>query len=227
MNKYGIYISDEPYYGLDASWEQYVNGDGEPSREQIVKCITSEVDYLSKFIKPSVLLDFAKALEDPLTGEELYSRLCENLSYVESFKKKAFALSTAFYSSFFTEVFGESIPYDIDDSCHLLLFPKQENDANLSWLIRDHESFKSWFLSSLSKNKGLYSVLVEGAGENGVVKADVVAKLKTYLESLSYHKKQMADVKKRIKEELSRINDSMIFEGDDKKVIKKAKGEPE
>lgn len=225
MNKYGLYLSGGICSGVDATWEQYLDCEDVPCREQIVECIMKDIDYLSKFIKPSVLLDFSNALNDPLNGEERYNRLCENLSFVESLREEARALSKEFYTTFFTEVFGEPKPYGMDDSCHILLFPKQKNDHNLSQLIRDHMLFKSWFLAYLSQNKILYSVLIQGANVNDVVKTDIITKLRSQLNTLAYYKMQVAETKKKIEDELSRIDDSMVFEENDKDIIEKAKKE--
>ena len=223
MNKYRLYVSDEPNDGINASWERHIDMNEEASREQIIECMLNNIDYLSRFIKPSALLDFSNALNDSLNGEERYDRLCENLSYVESFTEKARALSKEFYATFFTEVFGEQSMFD--DSCHILLFPKQKDDRNLSQLIRDHRLFKSWFLACLSQNKILYAVLIQGVNPKDFVKTDIVTKLRTCLNTLAYYKMQVANTKKELKDEFSRIDDSMTFEGDAKDIVEKAKEE--
>lgn len=223
MKNYGIFISSEPYYGYAAFWVDYTNDNSEPSKEQIINCINKNIDFLSKFIKPSTLLDFSKALSDTLTGDELYSNLCANLLYINTLSEKAIGLSQELGIRFQDKTFGVSRPYDTEDHCHLMLFPERDEDC-MSKLLRKPSEFKDWFdYVFADMDKDLFCVLIKGANPDDLIKADVCTKLDICLKSISYYQSEIKRKKEIMKKELNRLSDSMVLDENTDKTVKMAR----
>lgn len=164
-----LHFFDEEYYGYTFEWNEmvadcyFINesvySQLEPevktkdARIYTIEAIKYHIDKLSEFIKPSILLDFIKTIEDPNTGEELYGHLQENVRYINSLVTKIFkSVDSKIADEFDEYVFGRK---NTDNRCHLVPF---NNDENLMHLLRPHDEFVEWFKGRLSHNIELYNL---------------------------------------------------------------------
>lgn len=212
MTNYGIYFSDESYYGTDFCWEKYVDFECSPyppSKEQVIYILEEQINDIADFIPAKEILDFIKALKDGGTGDELYEHLCQNLEFVNSIKTKALKFSREICTKTLEIIFGKVIPYNTEPDCHLALF-RDKVKFNLNvWLKRNDtfiEIFKSYFALF---DKDLFAILFEDADAKALVEVDVKAKIEQLERNIEYHKNQISFDKKEIEIEKKRLE---VFE---------------
>lgn len=224
MTKYGIYFSNEAYYGLDFYWDTYVSslfGNIQPCKEQIIKCLEDNVDTVTEFIRPSELFDFIKVLQDASTGDELYNNLCINLDFVSEVCKKAGKISNDFYSNVWHTIWGESISYDTENNCHLKLFRTGDekyrydkgNGLNLSYLLKSKDAFVEIFKSQLAiVNKDAFNILFNGLSAEDIIRKDVEIQINELNKSKEYYIKQIKSIDDGINIQLKRLEQLKIKE---------------
>lgn len=167
MNKEKVYLRfiDGEYYGDSFEWDvrpqdDYFNTDTWPhvdtqdARVYTAEAIKHHLDALSEFIRPSVLLDFIKTIEDINTGEAIFDTVQENVKYVLDLVKKIFTVADAEQASEFNNyVFGKHEAYGNETECHLYMFNDPETFR--LWL-RPHEQFVNEFKYKLKARQDLY-----------------------------------------------------------------------
>ena len=158
---------DGEYYGNSFEWDTLAEDQAfddpwmfspidntKDARLYTIRVAREYLDDLSEFIRPSVILDFIKTIEDPNTGEELYNKLQVNVKYVLDLVKTIITKAEPEKASQFRDaVFGRHEPYGSENECHLCLF----GDVNSFMLwVKPHEEFVKIFKQRLRYNQYLY-----------------------------------------------------------------------
>lgn len=157
-----LIFSPGEYYGDSYSWDYFEQDqtfnytwfhpkvDTKDARLYTIATIKNQLDSLSKFVKPSVLLDFIKTIGDPNTGEELWNNLQDNLLYI--FNLSYYIASVAnitIMDKFRKLVWGQFISYNTEDECHICLF---DNQNGLVDLLKPHNEFVEFFKEHLKQD---------------------------------------------------------------------------
>lgn len=207
MKRYTIYWSDEPYYGIGASWETYYDCDrhyGEVviDRKFLIneakELIKYNDEYQQNYLPMSEFMDFIDTLSNNLNGDELYDNLCKNLEFVESITNKACRKNEEFRAKYRSIVYPEAAHYS--EGCSLRLFKE-----NVNFLLRNPDEFIKWFMYELKKkSEFVFSMLFNE-------KTNLEQTLKYYDELIKQNKNRISYHEKEIKE-IVKQNEKLLKE---------------